>query len=236
MPFPWFEAMKLSKKLLMVPLLSFPLIFNSVPDTKVEEHNIKKSQEELFEEKFNVDLNIEGYAKDNLEGIKMMVPRGADSIYMDNDLTLDQKEKILPHEYAHIIQNNIRKELKEKQICKPAYDTSKIYSLFVLEGSAEAAKYLALNQKIKEEGNFKPFENKKSAWLFYGFCPSDFYAEGASLFYPLMKKKGLEKTLVGLFTTDPPTSSDFWTEEKRQDYLKKVENNSEIYSPIILGK
>ena len=220
----------------MAPLLSLPLVFNSVPDTRVEEHNIKKSQEELFEEKFDVDLNVEGYAKDDLEGIKMMVPRGVDSIYIDDDLTLDQEEKILPHEYAHIIQNNIRKELKEKQIYKPVYDASKIYSLFVLEGSAEAAKYLALDEEIKEDGGFEPFENKRSAWLFYGFCPGEFYTKGASLFYPMMKEKGLEKTLVGLFTTDPPKNTDFWTEEKRKKYLDKVEKNSDKYSSIIVDK
>jgi len=262
--------MNLAKKLLIVPLLTFPFIFNSVPekitenkkqnltefsyakkkmgnvknnskhtlDKTLTNEEIKDKQEKYFEEVFNTDLGNVKYEVKDLPSQYQMIIKGEDSIHIDKTVSLWNKRNVLLHEYAHLKQKDIKKKLEELNIYNHVYDdtTNNIYAIFIYEGGAESAQYLATGKEPGRKTNYTALCRARDAGMNRRMRSGEFYTTAANFIYPLMKKQGLEKTTVGLFTTDPPSPSVFWNEKTRKEYLKKVEKNSEKYSSIILDK
>ena len=209
-------------------------IFNV--DSTYTNKEIKQKQEKYFEKIFNTHLGKVNYLRKDLPVRYEMIIKGEDSIHIDKEVDLWKRRNVLLHEYAHLKQKEMMKKLKKIGIYNSDYDNTSdnIYSILITEGSAEAAQYLALKKEPPKKYNFVALCRERDAGMNQLRKAEEFYNTGANFIYPLMKKLGLEETIIGLYTTKPPKSLDFWNKERRKNYLKKVEKNSKKYSPIVL--
>jgi len=190
-----------------------------------------EEQERRFKDAFDTDLHVKGYRTGSHEDLRLdrakMRVRKNDSIYIDENLTAQEKNSIILHEYIHIKQNEVIRKLKQEKLYEKRYDDQEdIYAVFILEGSAEAGKHIATNSHIKKEPDYTSLCRAREAGWQYHDDPRQFYATGAAMVRPLIEKLGIEQALTGLLTTPPPNMSDFYTEERRRDYLKRAEDNA----------